>query len=173
MPTIKDLVLRQLEVNPDISLKDCQKVVPKLTKPNFYKIKRQWVELNGIPKKRIHKKTNGRKGTNKTSSTSNDIALPDRPKYDGQDLNKFILEKLIFLAEHTDDIRSLQALMNFSKETGQLKDYKTQDKEAILSSFKSMDFKTLSQHNKHLTSTSLGSLSVEELKEKLSTLKTS
>ena len=35
------MVLRQLEIQPDISLKDCQKVVPGLKKDNFYKIKRQ------------------------------------------------------------------------------------------------------------------------------------
>ena len=38
---IKKQVLRQLEINPKISLKDCQKVVEGLKKDNFYKIKRE------------------------------------------------------------------------------------------------------------------------------------
>jgi hypothetical protein len=42
LTTIKELVLRQLSVDPDISLKACKKVVPGLTKSNFYKIKKEW-----------------------------------------------------------------------------------------------------------------------------------
>jgi len=47
LPTINELVLRQLEVDPDISLKACISVVPGLKKSNFYKIKKEWKEGSG------------------------------------------------------------------------------------------------------------------------------
>lgn len=60
MPTIKELVLRQLEVDPEISLKNCQKVVKGLKKDNFYKIKRELKKRNkpGKPKGK-HKENQG------------------------------------------------------------------------------------------------------------------
>lgn len=47
LTTHKELVIRQLSIDPEISLKACQKVVPGLTKSNFYKIKKQWREDGG------------------------------------------------------------------------------------------------------------------------------
>lgn len=99
-------------------------------------------------------------------------APPNLIPYDGDD-NKLIHDRLVSMVQTTDDIRAIQTLMSFNEKTGQLKDYKTKDKEEMYQSFKLMDFKALSQLNKHLTSTSLGNLSVDELKEKLLTFKTS
>lgn len=48
MQTIKEMVVAQLTINPNITLKDCQTVVRGLTKPNFYKIKKQWKD--SLPK---------------------------------------------------------------------------------------------------------------------------
>ena len=62
-PTIKELVLRQLDINPNISLKDCQTVVDGLKKGNFYKIKKQLTDSTpSLPKKRILKKIHSSKG---------------------------------------------------------------------------------------------------------------
>lgn len=176
MVTIKEKVLAQLLINPDISLKDCQIVVEGLKKDNFYKIKRE----RNKPKKK------GKQGKQKKSQHGEKASRPNKNgeipgsspgqgtiKYNGKDLNKFILEKLIDISEKTNDIRAIATLMNFSKETGQLRDYKSQAKEDILTSFKLMDFRTLSQSNKLLTNTLLGNLSIDELKEKLLTSKTS
>lgn len=42
------MVIAQLRISPNISLKDCQTVVPNLSKPNFYKIKKQYKD--SLPK---------------------------------------------------------------------------------------------------------------------------
>ena len=107
MPTIKELVLRQLSVDPDIRLKACQKVVPGLTKPNFYKVKRQLKDSSRPSKPKT-------KGSRKGASTP---STPDNRTY--KKLNNEVLKEmtLAMLNGELDDKqeRRLKIAIDFIK----------------------------------------------------------
>ena len=79
LPTIKEMVLAQLSINPDISLKDCQKVVKGLKKSNFYKIKRE----RELPSEQSEQPRGKKRDTSKNSippvAPSNPHAFIDDP----------------------------------------------------------------------------------------------
>lgn len=50
MVTTKALLWPILEKFPNIKLKEAQKEIPSLTKPNFYKIRRQYLGIESKPK---------------------------------------------------------------------------------------------------------------------------
>ena len=76
MTTLKELVIRQLEVDPDISLKACISVVPGLKKSNFYKIKKEWKLGSGQVDKKKKPRGSTQRG-NADYSSSN--APPSHP----------------------------------------------------------------------------------------------
>ena len=74
LPTIKELVLRQLKINLDIPLKDCQQVVPGLKKANFYKIKKEYKEGS----RQVDTTTKKGPGASKNKNpTSTKYSVPD------------------------------------------------------------------------------------------------
>ena len=78
MTTLKELVIRQLEVDPDISLKACISVVPGLKKSNFYKIKKEWkLDSGQVDKKNKPRGSKTRRGN--ADYSSDDIATLDSP----------------------------------------------------------------------------------------------
>ncbi len=74
LKSIKHLVLAQLSIDPTISLKSCQLVVPGLKKDNFYKIKRE----RNKPNKQSKQKNKPRGSTQRDKA--NDIP-PDTPSH--------------------------------------------------------------------------------------------
>lgn len=132
LTTIKELILRQLEINPDISLKDAQKVIPKLTKGNFYKVKRQLKESTSRPSKH-KKKTNGRK-----AASTPPIELP---VFDEDEID-FTKEAYIKAIE-AGHFNLLTGWVAFLDKTGKLQDYKTNREEALEDTFKYMTAREL------------------------------
>ncbi|MCP4648650.1 MAG: hypothetical protein GY853_01035 [PVC group bacterium] len=133
MPTIKEMVIAQFSINEDISLKDCQKVVKKLTKPNFYKIKKQYKEQG----RQSIQKPRGSTQRGKANSIPPDTpSHPHTIKYDGDDL-KFTHNAYVKAIEE-GKYNLLTSWVQFLDKTGKLSDYKTNKEEELEETFKYM-----------------------------------
>ena len=142
MPTIKELVIRQLEVDPDISLKACISVVPGLKKSNFYKIKKEWKLASGqVDKKRKPRGSTQRGKTNNSSIRD----TPSHPHAFSKEelINKlsspveFVQSIIVEELMKTRDVRWAQLFTTILDKTKKL-DYNTINEQKWLSQAKSM-----------------------------------